>query len=159
LFWRGLTWRQQLVIKANVLMWANIAWVNGLGLYRHFVHTRTGDLVYAGGAGVCVTLLGVFGMRMVRVEELLVERRLPADHTTIWRWVQRYAPELDKRCRRELKLTNGSWRVDETYICQGSLCRRKHPSTPVCYPSSVRRCCRVGRASQKLIRKPRRNCR
>src|SRR5262249_60135638 len=27
-----------------------------------------------------------------------------------------YAPELSKRCRRELKPTNGSWRVDETYI-------------------------------------------
>jgi len=33
--------------------------------------------------------------------------------------VQRYAPELNKRCRRELRPTNGSWRVDETYICQG----------------------------------------
>ena len=46
----------------------------------------------------------------------LTERGLSADHTTIWRWVQRYAPELHKRCRRELKPTNGSWRVDETYI-------------------------------------------
>src|SRR5215813_12791446 len=44
---------------------------------------------------------------------------LLADHTTICRWVQRYAPELNKRCRRELKPTNGSWRVDEAYICQG----------------------------------------
>ena len=40
----------------------------------------------------------------------------PADHTTIWRWVQCYAPELNKRCRRELKPTSGSWRVDETYV-------------------------------------------
>jgi transposase-like protein len=32
------------------------------------------------------------------VEELLLERRLPADHIPIWRWVQRYAPELNKRC-------------------------------------------------------------
>ena len=31
--------------------------------------------------------------------------------------MQRYAPELNKRCRRELKPTNGSWRVDETYLC------------------------------------------
>ena len=38
------------------------------------------------------------------------------DHTTIYRWVQRYAPELDKRCRPHLKATNDSWRVDETYI-------------------------------------------
>jgi transposase, IS6 family len=50
------------------------------------------------------------------VEELMGERGLTTDHTTIWRWVQRYAPELNKRCRRELKPTNGSWRVDETYI-------------------------------------------
>ena len=60
-----------------------------------------------------------FSLSYRDVEELLVERGLPADHTSVWRWVQRYSPELNKRCRRELKLTNGSWRVDETYICQG----------------------------------------
>ena len=57
-----------------------------------------------------------FSLAYRDVEELLAERGLPADPTTIWRWVQRYAPELEKRCRRELKPTNGSWRVDETYI-------------------------------------------
>jgi transposase, IS6 family len=46
----------------------------------------------------------------------MAERNLHVDHTTIWRWVQRYAPELDRRCRRELRMTNGSWRVDETYL-------------------------------------------
>jgi IS6 family transposase len=50
------------------------------------------------------------------VEELLAERGLEADHTTIWRWVQRYGPELDQRLRRHLKPTNKSWRVDETYL-------------------------------------------
>jgi len=50
------------------------------------------------------------------VKELVTERGLSVDHTTIWRWVQRYAPKLNQRCRRELKPTNGSWRVDETYI-------------------------------------------
>ncbi len=38
------------------------------------------------------------------------------DHSTINRWVLRYAPELDKRIRPHLKPTNDSWRVDETYI-------------------------------------------
>ncbi len=37
------------------------------------------------------------------------------DHVTIWRWVQRYAPELNRRCRPEVRNTNRSWRVDETY--------------------------------------------
>src|SRR6202140_5604837 len=50
------------------------------------------------------------------VEELLAERGLHADHVTVWRWVQRYAPELQQRLRRHLKPTSDSWRVDETYI-------------------------------------------
>jgi transposase, IS6 family len=50
------------------------------------------------------------------LEEIMAERGLRIDHTTIYRWVQRYAPELEKRCKPHLKQTNGSWRVDETYI-------------------------------------------
>jgi transposase-like protein len=49
-------------------------------------------------------------------EEMMLERGLTVDHTTIYGWVQAYAPELDKRCRPYLKQTNESWRVDETYI-------------------------------------------
>ena len=41
------------------------------------------------------------------MEELLKERGLEADHTTVWRCVQRYGPELEERLRRDLKLTNG----------------------------------------------------
>ena len=48
--------------------------------------------------------------------KLLEERGLEADHTTVWRWVQRYSPELEQRLRRYLKPTNKSWRVDETYV-------------------------------------------
>jgi transposase, IS6 family len=50
------------------------------------------------------------------VSELLTERGLPVDASCIWRWVQAYAPELNKRCRPHLKRTNKSYRVDETYI-------------------------------------------
>ena len=50
------------------------------------------------------------------VEELLAERGLRADHVTVWRWVQRYAPEMERRLRSRLKPTNDSWRVDETYV-------------------------------------------
>ena len=50
------------------------------------------------------------------VEELLSERGLEVDHTTIWHWVQRYGPELEERLRHHLKPTNKSWRVDETYV-------------------------------------------
>src|ERR1700687_1301645 len=57
-----------------------------------------------------------YSLSLRDVEELLAERGLEADHTTIWRWVQRYAPELEQRLRRHLKPTNKSWRVDEKYI-------------------------------------------
>ena len=46
----------------------------------------------------------------------MCDRGVEVDHSTLSRWVQKYAPELDKRCRPHLKLTNDSWRVDETYI-------------------------------------------
>jgi len=34
----------------------------------------------------------------------------------VWRWIQRYGPEIEQRMPRHLKPTNKSWRVDETYI-------------------------------------------
>src|SRR5438270_8361929 len=46
----------------------------------------------------------------------MAERNVEVDHVTIWRWIQYYAPELSRRCRPELRKTNGSWRVDETYL-------------------------------------------
>ena len=47
---------------------------------------------------------------------MMRERGLHVDHTTISRWVQRYAPELEKRCKPHLNATTDSWRVDETYV-------------------------------------------
>jgi transposase, IS6 family len=50
------------------------------------------------------------------LQEMMAERGLTVDHTTIDRWVQHSAPERQKRCRPPLKACNDSWRVDETYI-------------------------------------------
>jgi transposase, IS6 family len=50
------------------------------------------------------------------LERMLADRGVHVDHTTLFRWIQAYAPELDKRIRPHLRTTNGSWRVDETYI-------------------------------------------
>jgi transposase, IS6 family len=47
---------------------------------------------------------------------MMRERGLSLDHTTIYRWVQAYAPELEKRIRPHLRPTNDSYRVDETYV-------------------------------------------
>ena len=52
--------------------------------------------------------------------EMAFERGLLIHSSCIWRWVQIYGPELDRRCRARLKRTNKSYRksyrVDETYI-------------------------------------------
>lgn len=50
------------------------------------------------------------------LEELMMERGMHVDHTTLYRWVQCFAPELEKRCRPHLHATSDSWRVDETYV-------------------------------------------
>jgi transposase, IS6 family len=50
------------------------------------------------------------------VAEMLAERGLAVDASCIWRWVQAYAPELNKRCRPHLRPTNKSYRIDETFI-------------------------------------------
>jgi transposase-like protein len=50
------------------------------------------------------------------LEEMMAERGVEVDHSTLNRWVLKYAPELDKPVRPHLSLTNDSWQVDETYI-------------------------------------------
>ena len=47
---------------------------------------------------------------------MMQERGLSACHTTIMRWVHQYAKEFKKRLKKFLKLSNDSYRVDETYI-------------------------------------------
>jgi transposase, IS6 family len=54
---------------------------------------------------------------------MMRERGLSVDHTTVWRWVQRYAPEINKRMRQHLKMSGTSHRVDETYIKVGKSCK------------------------------------
>jgi len=41
------------------------------------------------------------------------ERGLDVDHSAVFRWVQRYAPEIKKRVRQHLKMSGSSYRVDE----------------------------------------------
>src|SRR5436190_3250735 len=65
---------------------------------------------------LCVRWYLRYSLSYRDVEEMMLERGLHVDHTTIYRWVQHYAPELEKRSRPHLKACNDSWRVDETYI-------------------------------------------
>jgi hypothetical protein len=84
-----------------------------------------------------------FSLSYRDVEELLTERGLHADHVTVWRWVQRYAPEMEQRLRSRLNSTNDFDQRDELQICYSFDKKRRgksEKSVSVLKPSEARRC-------------------
>ena len=65
---------------------------------------------------LCVRWYLRFKLSLRDLVEMMAERGLSMAHTTIMRWVQRYAPEFEKRWRRFARAVGQSWRVDETYV-------------------------------------------
>ena len=65
---------------------------------------------------LCVRWYCRYGTRYRDLEEMMSERGVTVDHTTLYRWVQRYAPIMEKRIRWYQQYTSPSWRVDEIYI-------------------------------------------
>ena len=63
---------------------------------------------------LCVRWYLRYSLSYRDLEAMLHERRLRLDPTTIYRWVQTYAPEREQRVKAHLKQTNDAWRVDET---------------------------------------------
>ena len=57
-----------------------------------------------------------FGLSYRDVEELLAERGVEVDHVTVYRWVQRFAPEFAEAARARQHVIGDRWRVDETYL-------------------------------------------
>ena len=60
-----------------------------------------------------------YGISYRELEEMMGERGVTVDHVTLYRWIQRYAPELEKRVRWYQGYRSSSWRVDETYVRVG----------------------------------------
>ena len=57
------------------------------------------------------------------LERMLADRGVQVDHVSLFRWVQRFAPELEKRLRRHLRPCRGPWHVDETFVRVGGAWR------------------------------------
>ncbi len=57
-----------------------------------------------------------YALSFRNLNEMMEERGVIVDHTTIMRWVHQYSPEVERKIRRYLRPTNNSWRVDEAYI-------------------------------------------
>jgi transposase-like protein len=65
---------------------------------------------------LCVRWYLRFRLSFRDLVEMMAERGLPLAHTTIMRWVQRYAPEFERRWNRSGRVVARSWRADETYV-------------------------------------------
>ena len=50
------------------------------------------------------------------IEELMEERGVGVDHSTIQRWVVKYSPPLEEAFHRRKRPVWVSWRMDETYV-------------------------------------------
>jgi len=68
---------------------------------------------------LCVRWYCKYALSYRDLAEMMSERGVEVDPSTIFRWVQRYAPEVEKRVRQYQGPRSGSWRVDETYVRVG----------------------------------------
>jgi transposase, IS6 family len=68
---------------------------------------------------LCVRWYCKYGISYRDLAEMMQERGVAVAPSTIFRWVQRYAPEIERRIRQYQGSRSGSWRVDETYVRVG----------------------------------------
>jgi len=66
---------------------------------------------------ICVRWYLAYPLSYRNLEEMMAERGAEVDHSNIYRWVQKFTPQLEAAFRKGKKRTVGkSWRMDETYI-------------------------------------------
>ncbi|ENA1737042.1 IS6 family transposase [Yersinia ruckeri] len=64
----------------------------------------------------CVRWYLAYALSLSNLEEMMAERGIVVDHSTLHRWVIRLVPLLDKAFRRHKRSVERRWRMDETYI-------------------------------------------
>ena len=65
---------------------------------------------------LCVRWYLAYNLSLRDLEEMMAERGLSVDHSTVHRWVVRFAPQLLERFNRCKRAVTGKWYLDETYI-------------------------------------------
>ena len=66
---------------------------------------------------VCIRWYAAYALSYRNLEEMMQERGVSVDHSTVNRWAIRFLPLLEKIFRKQYKQPVGvSWRMDETYI-------------------------------------------
>ncbi|CNI61754.1 IS6 family transposase [Yersinia ruckeri] len=64
----------------------------------------------------CVRWYLAYALSLRNQEDMMAERGIAVDHSTLHRWVIRLVPLLDKAFRRHKRSVGRRWRMDETYI-------------------------------------------
>ena len=65
---------------------------------------------------VCIRWYAAYPLSYRHLEEVMQERGVFVDHSSINRWAIRFLPLLEKVFRKHKRPVGGSWRMDETYI-------------------------------------------
>ncbi|MDQ2822074.1 MAG: IS6 family transposase [Pseudomonadota bacterium] len=65
---------------------------------------------------VCIRWYAAYPLSYRHLEEMMEERGVSVDHSTINRWAIRFLPLIEKMARKHKHPVGGSWRMDETYI-------------------------------------------
>jgi putative transposase len=65
---------------------------------------------------VCIRWYAAYPLSYRHIEEMMEERGVFVDHSSINRWAVRFLPLLEKAFRKRKRPVGGSWRMDETYI-------------------------------------------
>jgi transposase-like protein len=65
---------------------------------------------------LCVRWYLSYGLSLRDLKEMMAERGISVDHSTIHRWVVHFAPLLADRFNRRKRAVTGRWHADETYI-------------------------------------------
>src|ERR1700677_2430203 len=65
---------------------------------------------------MCVRWYVAYPLSLRHLEEMMAERGISVDHSTVHRWALKLLPVLEKAVRRYKRPVGKSWRVDETYI-------------------------------------------
>jgi len=65
---------------------------------------------------VCIRWYAAYPLSWRHLEEMMEERGVTVDHSTVSRWAIRFLPLLEKTFRKYKRPVGGSWRMDETYI-------------------------------------------
>lgn len=65
---------------------------------------------------LCVRWYVAYPLSLRHLEEMMAERGLSVDHSTVHRWALKLLPLLEKTFRRHKRPVGKSWRMDETYI-------------------------------------------